>query len=129
MSHLRSQAQPLSTASYINQLIALRALFNELAWTEQLAELVRLIRRGDMTRPPQRLPRPLTAQQDPLLQQEFLHRNDLGGTVFLLIRHTGTRIGECADLSCDNDRRNLLLELNPSYSWVFKSRARGRFTA
>jgi hypothetical protein len=28
-------------------------------------------------------------------------RNDLGGNVFLLIRHTGMRIGECADLSFD----------------------------
>src|SRR5258707_2631525 len=38
--------------------------------------------------------RPLTAEQDHLLQQEFRFRNDLGGNVFLLIRHTGMRIGE-----------------------------------
>ena len=101
MSSLRSQARPLSTASYINQLIALRSLFNELAWTEQFAELAHLIRREDIPRSPQRLPRPLTVQQDQLLQQEFLHRNDLGGNVFLWLRHTGMRIGECADLSCD----------------------------
>lgn len=101
MSHLRSKVRPLSTASYINQLIALRSLFNELAWSEELAELIRLIRREDFPRPPQRLPRPLTLQQDQLLQQEFRRRNDLGGNVFLLLRHTGMRIGECADLSCD----------------------------
>src|SRR5207253_6044755 len=101
MSHLRPKVRPLSTASYINQLIALRSLFNELAWSEELAELVRLIRRDDFPRPPQRLPRPLTLQQDQLLQQEFRRRNDLGGNVFLLLRHTGMRIGECADLSCD----------------------------
>jgi len=101
MSHLRSKVRPLSTASYINQLIALRSLFNELAWSQELAELVRLIRREDFPRPPQRLPRPLTLQQDQLLQQEFRRRNDLGGNVFLLLRHTGMRIGECADLSCD----------------------------
>jgi site-specific recombinase XerD len=101
MSRLRSPARPLSTGSYINQLIALRSLFNELAWAEQHAELARLLRREDFPRPPQRLPRPLTAQQDQLLQQEFLRRNDLGGNVFLLIRHSGMRIGECADLSCD----------------------------
>jgi integrase len=35
------------------------------------------------------------------LQQEFRLRNDLGGNAFLLIRHTGMRIGECADLSFD----------------------------
>lgn len=101
MSHLRSKAPPLSTASYINQLIALRSLFNQLAWSEELAELVRLIRREDFPRPPQRLPRPLTLQQDQLLQQEFRRRFDLAGNVFLLLRHTGMRIGECADLSCD----------------------------
>jgi integrase len=101
MSCLRSQAPPLATASYINRLIALRCIFNELAWAEQLSELAPLIRREDIPRLPQRLPRPLTADQDQLLQQEFLRRNDLGGNAFLLIRHTGMRIGECADLSFD----------------------------
>jgi integrase len=101
MSRLRSQAPALATASCINRLIALRCIFNELAWTEQLSELAHLIRREDLPRLPQRLPRPLTAEQDELLQQEFLRRNDLGGNAFLLIRHTGMRIGECADLSFD----------------------------
>jgi integrase len=101
MSRLRSQTPPLATASCINRLIALRCIFNELAWAEQLSELAHLIRREDLPRLPQRLPRPLTAEQDELLQQEFLRRNDLGGNAFLLIRHTGMRIGECADLSFD----------------------------
>lgn len=101
MSCLRSQKPPLATASCINLLIHLRCIFHELAWTEQLPELAALIRRQDMPHLPRRLPRPLTAEQDQLLQQEFLHRNDLGGNVFLLIRHSGMRIGECADLSCD----------------------------
>ncbi len=101
MSRLRSQVPPLSTASYINQLFALRSILNELACMEQCSDLAHLIRRQDIPRPPQRLPRPLTAQQDQFLQQEFRHRNDLGSNVFLLIRHTGMRIGECADLSCD----------------------------
>jgi site-specific recombinase XerD len=99
MSRLRAQAPPRSIASYINQLIALRSVFHELAWAEQLLEVAHLIRGGDIPRKPHRLPRPLTAQQDQVLQQEFLQRNDLGGNVFLLIRHTGMRIGECADLS------------------------------
>ena len=101
MSRLRSQSPPLATASCINLLIALRCIFNELTWTEQLSELAHLIRREDIPRLPRRLPRPLTAEQDELLQQEFLRRNDLGGNAFLLIRHTGMRIGECADLSFD----------------------------
>ncbi len=101
MSRLHSQVPPLVTASYILRLIGLRGLCNELAWTEQLPELAHLIRREDIPRLPHRLPRPLTAEQDELLQQEFRLRNDLGGNVFLLIRHTGMRIGECADLSSD----------------------------
>jgi integrase len=101
MSRLHSQTPALATESYINLLIGLRGICNELAWTEQLSELARLIRREDIPRPPHRLPRPLTAEQDELLQKEFLRRNDLGGNAFLLIRHTGMRIGECADLSSD----------------------------
>jgi integrase len=101
MSRLHSQVPPLVTASYILRLIGLRGICNELAWTEQLPELAHLIRREDIPRLPQRLPRPLTTEQDELLQQEFRLRNDLGGNAFLLIRHTGMRIGECADLSFD----------------------------
>jgi integrase len=101
MSRLHSQVPPLETASYALRLIGLRGLCNELAWTEQLPELAHLIRREDIPRLPHRLPRPLTTEQDELLQQEFRLRNDLGGNVFLLIRHTGMRIGECADLPSD----------------------------
>lgn len=99
MSCLRSQAPPLVTESCMNLLIHLRSILQELAWTPSLPELAHLIRRVDVPRRPKKLPRPLTAQQDQLLEQEFLRRNDLGGNVFLLIRHTGMRIGECADLS------------------------------
>ena len=70
MSRLHSQTPALATASYINLLIALRGICNELAWTEQLPELAHLIRREDIPRLPQRLPRPLTAEQDKLLQQD-----------------------------------------------------------
>ena len=101
MASLRAQTPPLATTTCIGRFIALRAIFSELAWTSQVAELARLLRREDIPRTPQSLPRPLTAEQDQLLQQEFLRRNDLGGNVFLLLRHTGMRIGECADLSYD----------------------------
>jgi integrase len=101
MARMRAQTPPLATATCIARLIALRALFNEIAWTHQLVELAHLIRRQDIPRTPQSLPRPLTAEQDQLLQQELMRRNDLGGNVFLLLRHTGMRIGECVDLSYD----------------------------
>ncbi len=101
MSRLRSQVPALATSSYILRLTGLRPLLIELAWTEQLPQLSRLIRREDIPRRTHRLARPLTIEQDQLLQQEFVKRNDLGANAFLLIRHTGMRIGECADLSFD----------------------------
>lgn len=100
-AHLRSHAPPLAIGSCINLLIHLRIVLSELACTEQQPHLDRLLRPEDVPRLPHRLPRPLTAQQDQQLQQELLRRNDLGANAFLLIRHTGMRIGECADLRCD----------------------------
>src|SRR5262249_38466178 len=67
----------------------------------QLPDLAHFIRSNDIPRLPQRLPRPLTPEQDQLLQREFIRRNDSGSNALLLIRHTGMRIGECADLSSD----------------------------
>jgi integrase len=101
MSHRRSQIPALTTNSYINLLITLRWTLHELAWMNELPDLAHLMRREDIPRLPYRLPRPLTPEQDELLQQEFLRRNDLGANVFLLMRHTGMRIGECADLTSD----------------------------
>jgi integrase len=86
---------------YVCRLLFLRSILHELAWSAQLPELAHLIRREDIPRIPQRLPRPLTAQQHRLIQQELLRRNDLPANVFLLLRHTGMRIGECADLAYD----------------------------
>ena len=101
LTRLRSQTPPLAAVSYINRLMFLRCILDELAWIVQLPDLAHLLRRDDIPRAPQRLPRALTAQQDRLIQQELLRRNDLGGNVFLLLRHTGMRIGEAADLSFD----------------------------
>jgi site-specific recombinase XerD len=100
-AHLRSHTPPLAQAVYVCRLLFLRSILEELARTAQLPDLAFLIRRDDLPRIPQRLPRPLTADQDRLLQQELIRRNDLPANVFLLLRHTGMRIGECADLACD----------------------------
>jgi hypothetical protein len=58
-----------------------------------------------------------------------MHRNDLGGNAFLLIRHTGMRMGECADLSSDCLRstgpdqwavrvRSANSKPNASFQWI-----------
>jgi site-specific recombinase XerD len=101
MAHLRAQNPPLATTTCIGRLFALRTIFHELARTSHRAELAHLLLREDIPRSPHTLPRPLTAEQDQLLQQEFIRRNDLGGNVFLLLRSTGMRIGESVDLSYD----------------------------
>jgi len=101
MSHLRSQQPPLATASYINRLLGLRCILTELAWKHQLSHFAHFIRSEDIPRLPQRLPRPLSTEQDQQLQQELVRRNDLPSNALLLIRHTGMRIGECADLGFD----------------------------
>ena len=101
MAQLRGQTPPLAAATCIGRFFALRTVLHELPRTSHLPELAHLLLREDIPRSPHTLPRPLTAEQDQLLQQEFMRRNDLGGNVFLLLRSTGMRIGECVDLSYD----------------------------
>jgi len=101
MTQLRARIPPLAPVTYISRLIFLRGILQELASSAQLPELAQLLRRQDIPRAPRRLPRALNMQQDQLLQQELLRRNDLGANVLLLLRHTGMRIGEAADLSFD----------------------------
>jgi integrase len=76
-------------------------MLEELAWTQQIPALAHLLVPDDIPRGHHCLPRPLTPEQDQLIQQELLRRNDFTSNVLLLIRHTGMRIGECIDLSVD----------------------------
>jgi len=98
---LRSHRPPLATITYTTHLVHLRCMLEELACTEDFPALVHLILRQDTPRRDHYLPRPLTTDQDRLIQQELLRRDDRNSNAFLLLRHTGMRIGECADLSCD----------------------------
>src|SRR4030095_2013945 len=47
------------------------------------------------------LPRPLSPQDDLLLQQELRRTDDLYSNALLLIRHTGIRLRECIHLALD----------------------------
>jgi hypothetical protein len=73
-AHLRSHAPPLAQAVYVCRLLFLRSILQELARTAQLPHLADLIRREDIPRIPQRLPRPLTAEQDRLIQPELVRQ-------------------------------------------------------
>lgn len=98
---LRSHQPALAKVTYAHHVIRLRRMLEELAWTQDIPELTHLVRPDDIPRTDQYLPRPLTAEQDQLIQRELLRRDDRDSNVFLLLRHTGMRIGECVDLSLD----------------------------
>ena len=101
LAFLRSHTPPLATITRMYRVICLRRLLEELAWTQQLPELAHLLGRDDVPRKEQHLPRPMTPEQDQLVQQELLRRDDLLSNALLLMRHTGMRIGEGVDLSFD----------------------------
>jgi integrase len=101
MAEARSRVPPLAPVTYILRITFLRGILNELAWTAGRPELSQLLRREDVPRRPNSLPRALSAEHDRLLQNELRRRNDLGANFFLLLRHTGMRIGEAVDLSFD----------------------------
>jgi site-specific recombinase XerD len=98
---LRSHRPPLAKVTYAHYVIRLRRILEELAWTKGVPLLTRLVRADDIPRPDRCLPRPLTAEQDQLIQQELLRRDDWSSNALLLLRHTGMRIGECLDLPID----------------------------
>jgi len=101
LTWLSSQKPPLVKSTRSLHVISLRRLLEELAWLHELPALVRLFHPDDVPQPEARFPRPLTPEQDRLIQQELLRRNDVASNALLLIRHTGIRIGECVDLSLD----------------------------
>jgi len=101
LAFLRSHNPPLATITRANRVIYLRRMLEELAWTQHLPALAHLLGGDDVPRKEHHLPRPLTPEQDQLIQQELLRRNDFLSNVLLLLRHTGMRIGECVDLSMD----------------------------
>jgi len=97
---LCEQQPPLSNSTRISQLILLRRLLDDLA-THGHSLPPDLIRCEDFPPHPRYLPRPLSLQEDPLLQRELHRTDDLAAHALLLMRATGIRIGECANLSLD----------------------------
>jgi site-specific recombinase XerD len=98
---LRSHRPPLAKVTYGHYIIRLRRILEELAWTKGVPLLTRLSRSDDIPSADRCLPRPLTLEQDCLIQQELLRRDDRDSNALLLLRHTGMRIGECLDLPLD----------------------------
>jgi integrase len=100
-SWLSSQQPPLVKSTRCLHIVTLRRVMEELAWLHEMPALARLFHPDDIPRFDHRFPRPLTPEQDRLIQEELMRRNDVASNALLLIRHTGIRIGECVDLPLD----------------------------
>ena len=95
-----SEQQPLlSNTTRFHYLIRLRRLLHSLPANHSVQP--DFIRREDFPAQPRYLPRPLSLQEDQLLQQELRRTDNLVANALLLMRATGIRIGECLDLSLD----------------------------
>jgi len=101
MRRVRHTGQPWCTATRAEHVVRLRTLL-ELLRDSPGPPPPGLLRREDIPRRDDVLPRPLTTEQDACLLAELRRRTEewLANTL-LLTRLTGMRIGETADLSAD----------------------------
>jgi site-specific recombinase XerD len=97
---LSEQHPPLRNATRFTYLIRLRRLLHNLTANSPSIQ-PDFIRREDFPAQSRYLPRPLSPQEDQLLQRELRRTDDLTANALLLIHATGIRIGECLDLSLD----------------------------
>jgi site-specific recombinase XerD len=95
---------PLRNTTRKTYVVRLRGLLEDLAANGHPLQ-PNLIRRDDFPRPEHYLPRPLSLEDDQLLQNELRRTDDLLSNALLLTRATGIRIGECIDLPSDCLRR------------------------
>ena len=98
--HLCERQPPLSNQTRRCYLLCLRRMLDDLA-ANCNAIAPDLIRREDFPPTPRYLPRPLSLQDDQLLQQELQRADDWTANALLLVRGTGLRIRECIDLPLD----------------------------
>jgi len=97
---LCEQKRPLSNATRRKYLNQLRRLFYDLADHGHPLQSG-LILTEDLPPRQHYLPRPLSPEDDQLLQQELRRTDDLYSNALLLIRLTGIRLGECIHLALD----------------------------
>jgi site-specific recombinase XerD len=97
---LGQETPPLTNRSRRACLMCVRRLLDDLISNGQpLAE--GLILRQDFPPPDLYLPKPLSPENDRLLDQQLCQTDDLHANALLLLRATGMRIGECLRLQTD----------------------------
>ena len=94
------QQPSIRNGTRIRNLLCLRRLLNDLATNGHVVQ-PNLIRREDFPPEDRHLPRALSLQEDPSLQQELRCTDTLHANALLLTRAIGMRIGECIDLPLD----------------------------
>jgi len=99
LRNLCEQNPPLANDTRGNYLVALRRLLNDLALERQHRLRPALLAREDIPPADQYLPRPLSPEDDQLLQDQLRETNTLESNALLLMRATGIRIGECLNLT------------------------------
>ena len=101
LRHLCEQDPPLSKGTRFLYLICFRRLLNDLVLSGDYSTLEGLIVRDDFPPLDHYLPKPLSPEDDRLLQQHLRGNDDLRSNALLLLRATGMRIGELLHLPTD----------------------------
>jgi len=91
---------PIGNHTREQRLLCLRRLLDDLAAQGHLLQ-PGLIIREDFPVRPEYLPRPLSPEDDQLLQEELRRTDSLYSNALLLTRLTGIRVGECIHLPLD----------------------------
>ena len=95
---LAARERALSKVTRFMYLLRVRRLLDDLAASGQYTVEEGLIVQTDFPRLDQYLPKPLSPEDDHLLQQHLRARDDLFSNALLLLRLTGIRIGELLHL-------------------------------
>jgi len=98
---LYQQQPPLANGTRTQLIIHLRRLLNDLALSSNDSLREELIIREDLPPKDHYLPKPISPEDDRLLDHELRGNGDLYSNALLLIRATGMRLGECVDLTAD----------------------------
>jgi site-specific recombinase XerD len=95
------QRPPLSNSTRRSYLLYVRRLLNDLAVSDEESIQEGLILSDDLPPLNHYLPKPLSPEDDILLQQHLRRKDDLLSNALLLLRVSGMRIGELLNLPLD----------------------------
>jgi site-specific recombinase XerD len=104
LRNLCERQPPLANKTRIDTIIAVRRLLNDLAAMDNRSPRESLFQRGDLPHLDRYLPKPLSPEDDQLLQRQLSKRGTLHSNALLLMRATGMRVGECLNLTVDSLR-------------------------